>query len=135
MRIREAAMSYEIGYRRPPAATRFKKGQSGNPKGRPKGSSNLLTILERELSQAIVVSENGRKKTITRLEAIGKRLISDALQGDRKAQLTLFEILKRNGTFEKTEIDTLLPDNYETLLEDYVAKRQQTGRKSSPRGE
>jgi hypothetical protein len=128
-------MSYEIGYRRPPAATRFKKGQSGNPKGRPKGSSNLLTILERELSQAIVVSENGRKKTITRLEAIGKRLISDALQGDRKAQLTLFEILKRNGTFEKTEIDTLLPDNYETLLEDYVAKRQQAGRKSSPRGE
>lgn len=135
MRIRETAMSYEIGYRRPPTTTRFKKGQSGNPKGRPKGSSNLLTILERELSQPILVSENGRKKRITRLEAIGKRLVSDALQGDRKAQLTLFEILKRNGSFEKTEIDTLLPDDYEIQLEDYVARRLEAVGKSPTKGE
>lgn len=119
-------MSYEIGYRRPPTSSQFRKGQSGNPKGRPKGSNNLLTILERELAQSIVVSENGRKKSITRLEAIGKRLISDALQGDRKAQLTLFEILKRNGTLDKPDVETLLPDNYETLLDDYVTKRQKS---------
>jgi Family of unknown function (DUF5681) len=128
-------MSYEIGYRRPPAATRFKKGQSGNPKGRPKGSSNFLTILERELSELIVVSENGRRKTVSRLEAIGKRLVSDVLQGDRKALLTLFDILKRNGTFEKTEIDTLLPDNYETLLDEFVAKKQKSVTNPPAKGE
>lgn len=128
-------MSYEIGYRRPPASGQFRKGQSGNPKGRPKGANNLLTILDRELAQSIVVSENGRKKTITRLEAIGKRLIADALQGDRKAQLTLFEILKRNGALDKTEVATLLPDNYENLLDDYVAKRQKSMTKSTSKGE
>lgn len=128
-------MSYEIGYRRPPASGQFRKGQSGNPKGRPKGSNNLLTIIERELAQSIVVSENGRKKTITRMEAIGKRLISDALQGDRKAQLTLFEILKRNGTLDRTDVGTLLPDNYEVLLDDYVTRRQKSAAIPASKGE
>ena len=78
-------MAYEIGYRRPPESGRFKKGKSGNPKGRPKGSTNFLTILERELGQSIVVNENGKKKTITRMQAMVKRIVAGALQGDLKA--------------------------------------------------
>ncbi|HTM15489.1 MAG TPA: DUF5681 domain-containing protein, partial [Terracidiphilus sp.] len=76
-----AAMAYEIGYRRPPESGRFKKGQSGNPKGRPKGSTNFLTILEQELGQSVVVNENGKKKSITRLQAMVKRMVAGALQG------------------------------------------------------
>jgi hypothetical protein len=78
-------MDYEIGYRRPPESGRFKKGKSGNPKGRPKGSTNFLTILEQELGQLIVVNENGNKKTITRMQAMVKRIVACALQGDLKA--------------------------------------------------
>jgi Family of unknown function (DUF5681) len=74
-------MAYEIGYRRPPESGRFKKGQSGNPKGRPKGSTNFLTILEQELGQSVVVNENGKKKSITRLQAMVKRMVAGALQG------------------------------------------------------
>lgn len=92
-------MSYEIGYRRPPESGRFKKGKSGNPKGRPKGSTNFLTILEKELNQSIVVNENGKKKTITRMQAMVKRIVAGALQGDLKALMTLFEILRRTGKF------------------------------------
>lgn len=117
-------MAYEIGYRRPPKNGRFKKGNSGNPKGRPKGSGNFVTLLEKELGQAIVVNENGKKKTVTRMQAVVKRVVADALQGDRKAVLTLFDILRRTGQLEKADIDNLLPDDYESILDSYVTQRQ-----------
>lgn len=117
-------MAYEIGYRRPPAKSRFAQGKSGNPKGRPKGSKNFVTLLEKELSQPIVVNENGRRKTITRQQAMVKKLVSAALQGDLKGLLTLIEILRRTGRFEQVEIQNLLPDNYESLLDSFVEQRQ-----------
>ena len=117
-------MAYEIGYRRPPESGRFKKGKSGNPKGRPKGSTNFLTILEQELSQSIVVNENGKKKTITRMQAMVKRIVAGALQGDLKALMTLFEILRRAGKFEQFDVEGLLPENYQRVLDSYVFQRQ-----------
>ncbi len=119
-------MGYEIGYRRPPPSGRFKSGKSGNPKGRPKGSRNFLTLLEKELGQPIVVNENGKKKTITRMQAMVKRMVADALQGDQKTLLTMFEILRRTGRLEQTDVEGLLPDNYKVILDTYIAHRQKT---------
>ena len=113
-------MTHEIGYRRPPLASRFPKGHSGNPKGRPKGSKNFLTLLEQELAQTIVVTEHGRKKTITRLQAMVKRLVAGALNGDPKGLITLVEILRRSGGLEAKDVQSLLPDNYEAILSAYV---------------
>lgn len=126
-------MSYEIGYRRPPKSGQFKQGQSGNPKGRPKGSANFLTLLEQELAQAITVNENGKKKTITRLQAMVKRLVAEALQGNHKTMMTMVEILRRNGKFEDTDIDSLLPDDYESILDTYVTDRTKSTTKKSTR--
>ena len=117
---------YEIGYRRPPESGHFKKGKSGNPKGRPKGSTNFLTILEQELGQSIVVNENGKKKRITRMQAMVKRIVAGALQGDLKALMTLFEILRRTGKFEESG-EGLLPENYKSVLDSYVNRRQKAG--------
>jgi hypothetical protein len=117
-------MAYEIGYKRPPKSGQFKQGRSGNPKGRRKGSRNFLTILEQELGQSIIVNENGRKKKITRLQAMVKRMVAGALQGEHRSLLTLIEILRRTGRFEDTDIDRLLPDDYEAILDSYVAQRQ-----------
>ena len=119
-------MAYEVGYRRPPLSGQFKPGKTGNPKGRPKGSRNFLTLLEQELAKPVVVNENGKKKTISRMQAMTKRLVTDALQGDQKALLTLVKILRRTGRFEQTDIEGLLPDNYESILDTYVARRQKT---------
>ena len=126
-------MTYEIGYRRPPASGRFRPGTSGNPRGRPKGSRNFLTLLEQELNKTISVTENGRKRKLTRLQAIVKRMVNSALNGDQRALLNLLEIMRRTGRFDAPAAEALLPDNYEELLEAFVQQRQQRpARSESP---
>ena len=126
-------MTYEIGYRRPPASGRFRPGTSGNPRGRPKGSRNFITLLEQELNKTISVTENGRKRKLTRLQAIVKRMVNSALNGDQRALLNLLEIMRRTGRFDAPAAEALLPDNYEELLEAFVQQRQQRpARSESP---
>jgi len=77
----------QVGYCRPPKHTQFRRGQSGNPKGRPKGTLNVATVLEKTLSQTVeVVDEKTQKKTkITKLEAAIQRLVDNAVEGDNYA--------------------------------------------------
>jgi len=76
---------YEVGYSKPPRETRFKKGQSGNPSGRPKGTRNVAAVLARELRTKIVINESGKRKSVTKLEAATKQLVNKAIQGDLAA--------------------------------------------------
>jgi Family of unknown function (DUF5681) len=82
--------AYEVGFGKPPEHSRFRKGRSGNPKGRPKGKRNLATVLERTLQEKVVVNENGVRRTVTKLEAAVKQLVNKAAAGDLAAlrQLT-----------------------------------------------
>ena len=84
---------YEVGYGKPPEATRFQRGQSGNPKGRPKGSINIATALERELNQRVTIKENGVARTITKFEAALKQLVNKAASGETKAIHFLVNLL------------------------------------------
>ena len=89
----EQTPEYEVGYKKPPQRSRFKKGESGNPNGRPRGSKNLATLFEKELRQRVVVNENGRRRSITKQEAMVKHLVNKAVSGDRRLlQLMLEEI-------------------------------------------
>lgn len=82
---------YPVGYGKPPENTRFQKGQSGNPKGRPKGSLNSATVAARTARQPVVINENGQRKVVTMLEAIYKQLASKAVSGDGRAADTFLE--------------------------------------------
>ncbi len=124
-------MSYEIGYRRPPKTGQFKKGQSGNPKGRPKGSANFMTLLDQELNQTITVNENGKKKEITRLHAAVKRLVADVLQGNQKTMMSMFEMMRRAGKFEEADVDDQMSNDYEAILETFISKREKSASKKS----
>jgi hypothetical protein len=75
----------EVGYRRPPRAHRFKPGQSGNPRGRPKGAKNEATILTELLNRKIDVRRGRRMRRITILEAILLQFVEDALKGNSKS--------------------------------------------------
>jgi hypothetical protein len=75
----------KIGYGKPPKHSQFVKGHSGNPKGRPKGSLNLATLLEKIIRQRVTVTENGRSREMPKAEAIFAQLVSKALRGNTHA--------------------------------------------------
>src|SRR5437588_11273536 len=74
-----------VGYCRPPQHTQFRKGQSGNPKGRPKGSQALASIWLRAMNEKVTISENGQRRRITKQEAAIKQLANKAASGDKRA--------------------------------------------------
>jgi Family of unknown function (DUF5681) len=81
-----------VGFCRPPHATRFKKGFSGNPNGRPKGSLNVATAFMKALREKVVINEGGKRKTVTKLEAALKQLVNKAASGDISALKQLVEL-------------------------------------------
>jgi hypothetical protein len=85
---------YKVGYGKPPEHTRFKRGKSGNPKGRPKGNLNTQTILERVLNENVTINENGMRKTVTKREAAAIRFVNTMLTSG-KGWKDYFEIIGR----------------------------------------
>lgn len=83
---------YPIGYKKPPTHTQFKKGQSGNPKGRPKGVLNVATALNKALAEKITVVENGRRKQVTKLHAAIVGMTNRAVKGDAKAMQQMLSL-------------------------------------------
>ena len=73
---------YEVGYGKPPRRTRFKKGQSGNPRGRLPGAKNLKTLLSEALNEFVIVTENGGRRKITKRQAIITQLVNRSATAD-----------------------------------------------------
>ena len=84
---------YEVGYGRPPRHSRFKPGQSGNPRGRPKGRKNLATILEETLYRPVPITESGRRRTVPAIEAMLLSMLRQSLDGNLRAFDKLAKLL------------------------------------------
>jgi hypothetical protein len=82
----------DVGYGKPPKANQFKKGQSGNPKGRPTGAKGVKANLRRELDKKITVREGGSDRQITKAEALAKTMIASGLKGNTKSQSELLKL-------------------------------------------
>jgi len=85
---------YEVGYGKPPRDTRFKEGQSGNPRGRPPGLKNLKTLLSEALNEPVVVAENGGHRKITKRQAIITQLVNRSATADLRAIKILLDMLR-----------------------------------------
>lgn len=83
--------TYEVGYGKPPVASQFTSGRSGNPKGRPKGSKSLRDHLDRELNKRVAVTVDGRQVRLTKGEVVAKQLVDKAMRGDARSIEKLFK--------------------------------------------
>ena len=83
-----------VGYGKPPVHSRFQKGRSGNPKGRPRGRRNMSTLLSATLNGWVTVVENGRRKKITKREAIVTQLVNKSASADLKATQIVLAMLR-----------------------------------------
>jgi len=108
----------KVGYKNPPKKSQFRKGQSGNRKGRPKGSLNMKNILTNELSQEITILENGTPKKISRAEAITKKAMEKGLKGDTRMMMYWIDQIYKLAEKEKPYVD---PNRPTPTLEDAQA--------------
>ena len=82
----------DVGYKNPPKHTQFKLGNSGNKKGRPRGTRNLRTDLMEELAEKIVVTEGGQRRTISKQQALVKAMMAKGMKGDTSAGKAIFAL-------------------------------------------
>lgn len=78
-----------VGYKCPPRASRFKPGQSGNPRGRPKGSKSLASAIDKELAKTVVVNDRGRQRRLPKADVLAAQLVNGAIQSPKNAPYLL----------------------------------------------
>ncbi len=85
---------YGVGYKKPPNHTKFQKGQSGNPNGRPKGSRNMSTIMQEVLGRSVIIRQNGRERRVPLREAFVHRLAGKTLEGNTRDMIALMKAIR-----------------------------------------
>ena len=119
-----------VGYGAPPISTRFKPGQSGNLRGRPKKPKTLKAELIDELDELVNVGEAGSETQVSKRRAIAKSLVQQAVSGDLRATKALISIFARDP-LEAEQADEATHDE-KTLLQDYVDREmRRRGEQSS----
>lgn len=84
---------YKVGFCKPPVHTRFKPGQSGNPKGRPKGSMDTLRLIDKIVSKKVTATIDGRPLKISKRQAMLLRMANEATQGNLNTFKTILPLL------------------------------------------
>ena len=113
---------YDVGYGKPPKHSRFKKGKSGNPKGRPKGSRNFSSDVKETLEEPIRVTHHGKARTVSTQHAALMRLKEKALGGDARALDRLLDLARLYNDEEMAEAATKLGATDAEILKDYEAR-------------
>ena len=115
---REGDLTNKIGYAKPPKHTRFAKGRSGNPKGRPMGSKNLAMMMIEELTQPVPIVENGKRTKIPKIRAAVRQALNRAMVGDFKALQQIVIMLRSHDALKRvatTKPITNHPKDYANL--------------------
>jgi len=110
-----------VGYGRPPRASRFRPGQSGNPAGRPKGTRNFKTDLKATLETLVKVTRDGKARKISTQEAMLLRLREQALSGNSRA-LDRLILLAQTYNNEDLTASSDLSASDESILQIFKAR-------------
>ena len=126
----EGEGGYEVGYGKPPRHTRFQKGQSGNPAGRPPGSKNFRTLTTAALDDKVQVVESGRRRQISKREVVVQQLVNKSAGGDLRATKILLDMFRGEddpALGEGDSADRVLEQSDQAIIERALARRKGGG--------
>ena len=92
-----AAAVAAVGYKRPPLHTRFKKGATGNSKGRPKGRVNVADLMKSTINKCVTVRDGEGTRTMPAAEAMVRGMVAKAAQGNGPALSALLDVYDMTG--------------------------------------
>ena len=121
---------YQVGYGKPPTHSRFKPGESGNTKGRPKGAKNFKTEILEEAAKKITVREAGKPRKISKRRVLIKRIINNGLTGTSREALAATHLVLRCDDPEKLAPTRVILDADEERLLALLAERAERQRKA-----
>lgn len=119
----DAPDDYDVGYAKPPRQHRFKPGQSGNPKGRQRGSRNMRTMLQELLENKVTMTLNGETREMPFKQAFLMQLAASASKGSVRDRELFLELIRTMTPEELMEAERSLPTPDEKLLLDRFATR------------
>ena len=128
----ESDPSYEVGYRKPPKGTQFVQGQSGNPKGRPKGSKNLATLVLRESRR--IVRANGPRGAlkITKVEATLMQMGNKSAQGDLRASRDFLSLIQWSEENASSKNQPNAPNEADRQVIEILRRRMERETRKDP---
>ena len=115
----------EVGYGKPPKDKQFKKGQSGNPKGRPKGSKNFSTNLREVLNSKVDITHGGKKKSTTTQDVALRTLKKNALTGNQRSLEKFLDLAERYGEQAEAQAEERkLSANEQAILDEFLDRQK-----------
>lgn len=97
--------SYDVGYRKPPKANQFRKGQTGNPRGKKLGEENIISVFKRHVLKRVKIQDGDRTRTISLAEAVILKNHNAALQRNPFAMSNMFRLAEASGEFiDRTDV-------------------------------
>ena len=119
---------YVVGYGKPPTASQFKPGETGNAKGRPKGHKNLKTLIRQAMTARISVQEGSSNRQVSKIEGVVLRQLQNALKGNDRSAMAVIRMALQLGFLDDGagdhEAEAALSASDERILKELIARRE-----------
>ena len=119
---------YAVGYGKPPVTSRFRPGQTGNAKGRPKGHKNLKTLIRQAMTARIVIQEGSSNRQVSKIEGVVLRQLQNALKGNDRSAMAVIRMALQLGFLDDVadghQAEEALSPTDERILKELMTRRE-----------